>query len=209
MQRALIPQEKCECRCGKTIARRDRNGDIWLKCTGCHREIRLQELMPSDGRFSKVCPVTEAQRRVDVIRGQGLRIVMTCGCFDLLHAGHVLYLEAARECGDYLVVALNSDASVRLNKGEGRPIHDENARARLLAALESVDLVILFAEKDAMALIALVRPHIWVKGGDYTIETMNQDERKLVEGMGGEVRLMGFVDHTSTSDIVEKIRDGA
>ena len=115
------------------------------------------------------------------LRDQQKKLVVTNGCFDILHLGHVSYLEAARGQGDALLVAVNGDASVRGIKGPGRPLNPEAERALVLAALASVDAVCVFHEPDAMHLLALVEPEVYVKGGDYTIDTINQDERRLVE----------------------------
>ena len=125
--------------------------------------------------------------------------------FDILHRGHVSYLEQARALGASLVVGLNSDASARgLGKGPGRPLNAEADRACVLAALESVSLVALFDEATPLALLALVRPDVYVKGGDYDIETLA--ETRLVRGWGGEARALPFVDGYSTSALVARIR---
>ena len=135
-------------------------------------------------------------------RGAGQRIVFTNGCFDLLHLGHVDYLEKARALGDRLVVGLNTDASVRVLK-PGRPIQDEEARARILAALAFVDAVVLFGEPTPLALIELVQPDILVKGDDYAVERIVGHE--LVLGRGGQVLTVPLVAGYSTSRIVEHI----
>ena len=140
-----------------------------------------------------------------VLRAQGKKLVVTNGCFDLLHLGHVTYLEAARNQGDALLVAVNSDASVRELKGPGRPVNSESERASVLAALASVDGVCVFYERDATRLLSLVRPDVYAKGGDYTIDTINQDERRLVEGLGGKVVVLGGVPGKSTTDLLEKL----
>src|ERR1043165_7376311 len=106
----------------------------------------------------------------------GKRLVFTNGCFDLLHVGHVRYLQAARKLGDALVVALNSDASVRALKGENRPINSEQDRAEVLAALDCVDFITIFPDERVTTLVREVRPQIYVKGGDYTVETLNHEE---------------------------------
>ena len=138
-------------------------------------------------------------------RAAGRKIVFTNGCFDLLHAGHVRYLREAASMGEILVVGLNSDASVRLFKDPGRPIMSEGDRAELLAAPEMVDYVVLFDERTAEALVALVRPDIFVKGGDYSSETL--PEARIVEGYGGRVVLVRYHDARSTTGIVQKILD--
>jgi rfaE bifunctional protein nucleotidyltransferase chain/domain len=133
-------------------------------------------------------------------------LVVTNGCFDILHRGHVSYLEAARNEGDALLVAVNGDASVRVIKGPNRPINTEADRAAVLAALASVDAVCIFHEPDALRFLSLVRPEIYAKGGDYTIDTINQPERHLVEQMGGKVVVLGGVPGKSTTALLEKIR---
>ena len=135
-------------------------------------------------------------------RTAGRRVVFTNGCFDLLHLGHVDYLERARHLGDALVVGLNTDASVGGLK-PGRPIQDETARARILAALAFVDAVVLFGEPTPLALIELVQPDILVKGDDYAIDGIVGHE--LVLNRGGEVRTVPLVPGYSTSRIIEKI----
>jgi rfaE bifunctional protein nucleotidyltransferase chain/domain/rfaE bifunctional protein kinase chain/domain len=140
---------------------------------------------------------------VDRVRASGGRVVATGGCFDLLHAGHVATLEAARRLGDCLVVCLNSDASVRRLKGEGRPVVGECDRARVLAALESVDAVVVFGEETPHRLLGQLRPDVWVKGGDYTAETLPESE--LVESWGGTVVVVPYLADRSTTRLVHLI----
>lgn len=142
------------------------------------------------------------------LRRAGKRLVATNGCFDLLHAGHVTYLEAARNQGDALLVGINSDATVRQLKGPGRPVNPETDRAFVVAALQSVDGVFVFPEPDATRFLDAVRPDIYVKGGDYTIDTINQDERRLVESFGGKVVLLGHVPGKSTTSLLRKAAAG-
>ena len=137
-----------------------------------------------------------------VLRDAGARVVFTNGCFDILHAGHVRYLAAARALGDYLILGLNSDASVRRLKGETRPVNDENDRAAVVGALKSVDAVVIFGEDTAEALIDEVRPAVYVKGGDYTRETL--PEARIVEAYGGEVAFIPLVAGKSTTNIIER-----
>lgn len=138
-----------------------------------------------------------------VLREAGQRIVFTNGCFDILHAGHVRYLEEARALGDCLVLGLNTDASVRRLKGETRPVNTELDRAAVTGALAAVDYVVLFDEPTAETLIEQVRPAVYVKGGDYTRETL--PEAKVVEKYGGEVHFIDLVPGRSTTKIIEKI----
>ncbi len=139
-------------------------------------------------------------------RAQGRRVVFTNGCFDLLHLGHVDYLEQARHLGGALVVGLNTDASVSCLK-PGRPLQDEQARARILASLAFVDAVVLFGEPTPLALIEAVRPDVLVKGDDYSIDGIVGHE--FVLNNGGQVLTVPLVPGYSTSRIVEKIRRGA
>jgi D-beta-D-heptose 7-phosphate kinase/D-beta-D-heptose 1-phosphate adenosyltransferase len=139
-------------------------------------------------------------------RNQGLRIGFTNGCFDILHPGHVRLLTAARATCDRLIVGLNSDASVRRLKGEGRPVQSEHARSEVLAALEAVDLVVLFEEDTPIQLIAQIRPHVLVKGADYTREQVVGHE--IVEAGGGEVRLVDILPGFSTTSLVDRARGG-
>jgi rfaE bifunctional protein nucleotidyltransferase chain/domain len=141
-------------------------------------------------------------------RAAGRRVVATNGCFDLLHVGHVTYLEAARNLGDALIVAVNSDASVRALKGPGRPLNPEGDRAAVLAALESVSAVHVFSEPDALAFLDLVRPEIYAKGGDYTLETINQAERRFVESYGGRVVVVAGVPGRSTTRLAQRLAAG-
>jgi D-beta-D-heptose 7-phosphate kinase/D-beta-D-heptose 1-phosphate adenosyltransferase len=136
-------------------------------------------------------------------RDKGKKVVFTNGCFDLLHAGHVKYLQKARKIGDLLVLGLNSDASVRRLKGDKRPLISEDERAHILAALDCIDYVVLFDEDTPLELIKLLQPFILAKGGDYTPETVVG--RELVESYGGHVELVSFVDGKSTTNIIERV----
>lgn len=149
----------------------------------------------------------EAQELLAEARAAGKRIVFTNGCFDLLHPGHLHQLREARAQGDFLVVGLNSDGSVRRLKGKGRPLLDENARKELLESLRFVDLVIIFAEDTPEALIREVRPDVLVKGAEYAGEDIAGAE--YVESHGGRVHLVPMLKGYSTSALLEKLeRDG-
>lgn len=141
----------------------------------------------------------------DALRKAGRKLAVTNGCFDILHLGHVTYLQEARAQGDALLVGVTSDANVGKLKGPGRPVNNENDRAAVLAALESVSGVYLFPELDARCFLEFVHPDIYVKGGDYTIDTINQDERRLLERLGVKIVLLGGVPGKSTTGILEKI----
>ena len=145
-----------------------------------------------------------AIKKLDELRREGKKIVFTNGCFDILHKGHISYLSDAKACGDVLVVGLNSDASVRRLKGESRPIIDENSRSFVLSNLKAVDYVVIFDEQTPCEIIGALKPDIHVKGGDYKKEDM--PETKVVESYGGEVRILKFIDNSSTSKIIEKIQ---
>jgi rfaE bifunctional protein nucleotidyltransferase chain/domain len=140
------------------------------------------------------------------VRRSGKRLVVTNGCFDLLHVGHVTYLETARQQGDALLVGLNGDVSVRQLKGPDRPVNPEHDRAVVLAALESIDGVCIFAEPTATRFLAAARPDVYVKGGDYTLDTLNQEERRTVEQAGGKIVIVPCVPGKSTTALLEKIR---
>jgi rfaE bifunctional protein nucleotidyltransferase chain/domain len=140
------------------------------------------------------------------LRSTGRKLVVTNGCFDVLHLGHVTYLQQARDQGDALLVGLTCDAGVRALKGPARPLNNENDRAAVLAALESVDAVRIFSELDARALLQEVQPDIYVKGGDYTLDTINQDERRLLEELGVKIVILAAVPGRSTSALVQKIQ---
>ena len=139
------------------------------------------------------------------MRASGKKLVVTNGCFDLLHIGHVIYLEAARNLGDALLIGVNGDDSVRQLKGDGRPVNSEADRAAVIAALQSVDAACIFAEKTATRFLAAAQPDIYVKGGDYTLETVNQDERRAVEQGGGCIVILPLVPGKSTTALLEKI----
>ena len=157
-------------------------------------------------KTSKIVELDEVAKRAGELRAAGKRIVATNGCFDLLHAGHVRYLKTARTLGDVLVVGLNGDRSVSELKGPARPINNETDRAEVLAALESVDLVTIFPELRATRFIQLVGPDVYVKGGDYSSETLNDEERAALEKIGAKVDIVPFVEGYSTSALIKKLR---
>lgn len=140
------------------------------------------------------------------LRNHGTCLVFTNGCFDLLHRGHVEYLFQARRVGGALMVAVNSDASIRRIKGPDRPIIEQQDRVFMLASLEAVDAVVVFEEDTALQTIAAIQPDIYVKGGDYTADTINQQERRLVQSMGCRIVLVPEVQGFSTTALVGRIR---
>jgi rfaE bifunctional protein nucleotidyltransferase chain/domain len=156
--------------------------------------------------FGKRYTLSELAEQCETWRANGEKIVFTNGVFDLLHPGHVLYLKEAADLGDRLVVGLNADQSVKqLNKGPERPIQDQDARATILAALSSVDAVVLFEEETPLHLIESLRPDTLVKGGDYTIDQIVGAD--LVMKNGGQVKQLQFVAGYSTTNIEQKIRN--
>ncbi len=153
----------------------------------------------------KILTPEEAVRVRARLREEGKRLVFTNGCFDLLHVGHVRYLQQARSLGDALLVAINSDRAVRELKGEGRPVMGESERAEILAALEAVSFVTVFDELSPRRLIARLLPDVLVKGGDYALSEIHG--REEVEAAGGRVLALPFVEGASTTDIIERIKD--
>lgn len=142
----------------------------------------------------------------DGMDSAGRRLVFTNGCFDLLHAGHVRYLQQARGLGDALAVGLNSDRSVRELKGEGRPINPQDDRAEVLAALGCVDYVVIFDGKRATDVLRTVRPHLYAKGGDYTPDSLDPEERGALSAAGAEIKILPLVPGRSTTTVVERLR---
>lgn len=142
--------------------------------------------------------------RADV-RSRGKKLVVTNGCFDILHLGHVTYLEAAKQQGDLLLVGINSDSSVHELKGPSRPVNNEQDRAAIVASLGCVDAVCVFNDRSALNFLSAAQPDVWVKGGDYTIDSVNQDERRAVEKGGGKVIVVPIVRGKSTTSLLEKI----
>lgn len=140
----------------------------------------------------------------EILRAGGKKVVFTNGCFDILHAGHVRYLNKARSFGDCLVLGLNSDASVRGFKGPTRPINCQEDRAEVIDALACVDYVVIFEERTAENIISKVKPDVYVKGGDYTIDTL--PEAKIVMSYGGAVELVQLVEGRSTTNVIKKIQ---
>ena len=158
--------------------------------------------------MSKVVERPELMRTREALRRQGRSVVFTNGCFDLLHVGHVRYLQAARALGDLLVVGLNGDRSVHELKGAGRPITTQSDRAEILAALASVDLVTIFPEIRATKFLAAVRPAVYVKGGDYTPRTLDEEELTILNEVEAAIRLIPFETGYSTSGLIERICKG-
>jgi D-beta-D-heptose 7-phosphate kinase/D-beta-D-heptose 1-phosphate adenosyltransferase len=152
---------------------------------------------------NKIKTVQELRPLLEILRAAGRKIVFTNGCFDLIHTGHTRYLAKAKSFGDLLIVAVNSDASVRGIKGEKRPINTEAERMETLAALESVDYVVLFNEPDPHRIIGELQPDVLVKGGDWPVEKIIGSD--IVEARGGKVVSVGYIEGASTTGIIEKI----
>ena len=153
----------------------------------------------------KVVLLEELPARLGQLRSSGRTLVATNGCFDLLHVGHVRYLQAARALGNMLVVGINSDESTRQLKGDDRPVNREHDRAEVLAALACVDLVTIFNERRATHFLELARPDIYAKGGDYTPATLDAAEKKVLEHIGAEIRIIPFEEGYSTSALLQKL----
>lgn len=153
----------------------------------------------------KILSVPDLARAADELRSQGKRLVVTNGCFDLLHVGHVRYLEAARKLGDALAVGVNGDESVRILKGESRPLNAEADRAEVLAALACVDFVAIFPEVRATCFLKQVRPEIYAKGGDYNPETLDAEEQAVLREIGAEIRIVPYEAGYSTSQLIGRL----
>jgi len=161
-------------------------------------------LMQSSALAGKLRTLEQLKVEVEAVRRSGKKIVFTNGCFDILHAGHVTLLEKARREGDYMVVAINDDASVRALKGPTRPVNNQDDRARVLGGLGCVDSVAFFGESTPMELIRAVRPDVLVKGGDYTKATVVGAE--FVESYGGRVALVDLVEGKSTTATINRMQ---
>ncbi|HVZ18915.1 MAG TPA: adenylyltransferase/cytidyltransferase family protein [Terriglobales bacterium] len=157
--------------------------------------------------MNKILSREELKRRVAEWRRAGEQVVMANGCFDVLHVGHVRYLKAAKELGGKLIVAVNADDSVRGLKGEGRPVMPDKERAEILAALEPVDAVVIFPERDVRALLNEIRPDVQAKGTDYTADSV--PERDVVTSYGGRVAIVGDPKDHSATAIIDQINGTA
>ena len=160
----------------------------------------------SHGVMTRLVPAHELEALGSEYAAAGKRLVLTNGCFDLLHTGHVRYLEEARRCGDALLVAVNSDDSVRELKGPSRPVNSELDRAEVLAALRCIDHVTIFTGKRVTEVIRLLKPAVYAKGGDYTPETLDPGEKAALDEVGAEIRILQLVPGRSTTAILEKSR---
>lgn len=158
------------------------------------------------GEDKKLKTIEELEPILADLKRKGKKIVWTNGCFDILHIGHVKYLAEAKEQGDCLIIGLNSDSSVRLLKGPSRPVTNENSRAEIISSLEFVDYVIIFSEPIVEKYLQLFKPDIYVKGGDYNLETMNQQERKAIEEYNGKIIFIPIKENISTTKIIDKLK---
>jgi len=154
--------------------------------------------------MSSILPLEKLAGEVARLRAEGRKIVLTNGCFDILHAGHVDYLRRARQLGDALVVALNSDRSVRELKGPSRPMNCEGDRAVVMSELRSVDHVVVFDEPRATGVIRAVRPDIYAKGGDYTPDSLNAEELAALREIGADIQILPLVPGRSTTAILAR-----
>ena len=155
--------------------------------------------------MGKVLNINELISELESLKSQGKQIVSTNGCFDILHVGHVRYLQKSASLGDILVVCLNSDRSVKALKGDSRPLNNENDRAEVLAGLGCVDYVVIFDEDTPVNYLAQIKPDIHTKGGDYDVN--NLPEAKVVMDNGGKLEFISFVEGKSTTNIINKMKD--
>ena len=169
------------------------------------REEVEQALLSAGGPY-KLKTLPQLKKIVTQLRENGKKIVWTNGCFDILHVGHITYLMQAKKEGDVLIVGLNSDASVRALKGPGRPVINQEHRAIVLSALECVDYIIIFDEKSPLSIIKQLKPDVYAKGGDYTLETLVQSERRFVESYGGRIALIPGIEGQSTTNIIQRVK---
>ena len=158
--------------------------------------------------LEKLKSASELAQISTTMQATGRRMVFTNGCFDLLHVGHVRYLQQARQLGDALLIALNGDDSVRALKGQTRPVNGELDRAEVLCALGCVDYVTLFPEVRVTNILRAVKPHIYAKGGDYTPESLNPEEHEALDEIHAEIRILGLVPGRSTTALITQLERG-
>lgn len=156
--------------------------------------------------MAEIVPIDQLENKVQFLRSKNkdLKIVATNGCFDILHTGHIKSLQKAKSLGDILIVGLNSDASVKKIKGENRPINNEKDRAEILAALSCIDFVSIFHEDTAEKFLEIVKPDIYVKGGEYSVDML--PEAKIVKKYDGEIFLVPMIPDSSTTNLIKKIK---
>lgn len=173
--------------------------------TATTNQKELKDIFNKENR--KIKTHEEIIKLSEELKLKGKKIVFTNGCFDILHTGHIKVLREAKKQGDVLIVAVNSDYSVKRLKGQERPINNEKDRTEIIASLEQVDYVTLFDEDSPKGLIKHIRPDVFVKGGDYTLTTLNQEERRIVESYGGKIFLVPTVEGKSTTNIINKTQN--
>jgi len=166
-----------------------------------------ENLLKMSSSKQKICSYQEIIKKIEALRKENKTFVLTNGCFDILHLGHIRYLNEAKKLGDYLIVALNSDKSIKELKGQSRPINNETTRSEILSSLDPVDFIFLFSDKTAENIIKTIKPEIYAKGGDYTIDTINQDERKIIEEYGGKIFLLKGVPGVSTTKLINQMKN--
>jgi len=156
--------------------------------------------------MAEIIPPDHLSHKIDYLKSKNkdLNVVATNGCFDILHVGHIRSLQKAKSLGDVLIVGLNSDSSVKKIKGENRPINNENNRAEVLAALGCIDIVTIFSEETAERFLEMVKPNIYVKGGEYNLD--NLPEAKIVQKYGGKVHFIPMIPESSTTKVIDKIK---
>ncbi|WP_309396547.1 adenylyltransferase/cytidyltransferase family protein [Cerasicoccus maritimus] len=157
----------------------------------------------------RLLSLNNAVSRREALRAEGKRVVLTNGCFDLLHTGHVYFLSEAAKLGDALFIAINSDVSVKALKGETRPVQSELERAYLLGRLDFVDTLVTFGTPRLTAEIEALKPDVYAKAGDYTLETLNAEERGALEACGADIQFMPFLQGYSTTSLIAKISAAA
>lgn len=167
----------------------------------------MRHITDQSGRFSIYNKIINRDRLSSIHEElPACRIVVTNGCLDVIHAGHVKYLSEAKNLGDILLVGINSDFGVRVLKGDNRPINTERDRAEVLASMEMVDLVYIFNDTCAADFLELAKPDIYVKGGDYTLETLNPAEREVLERIGSKIVFIPLLAGRSTTKIIDRMR---
>ena len=169
------------------------NPNVLKSCNGSNPNIE-----------QKIVPLIDAAVRSMTWKAQGRTVVVTNGCFDLLHVGHVKMLENAKTLGSKLIVGVNSDRAVKLLKGKGRPINKEKDRARVIAALQSVDLVVMVDDVRVGDFLEVVRPSVWAKGGDYTLKTLDKGEVKVANRLKAKIALIPPVNGVSTTNVIKR-----
>jgi rfaE bifunctional protein nucleotidyltransferase chain/domain len=182
----------------------ERGRCFWLALRKGDRQRRRGRFL-MDLINPKLRPLDELVRERETLRAEGARVVMTNGCFDLLHAGHLYFLQNARRLGDRLFIALNSDRSVRALKGPLRPVQAEIHRAYALAALACVDRIVIFDEPDLVKEISALRPDVYTKAGDYTLEKLHAGERAALQAGGARIEFLPFLPGFSTTDLIRRI----